>query len=710
MPDDGRRHVMLLLFSLTIFLGAVLLFSIQLIFARMALPLLGGAPAVWNTAMVFYQAVLLAGYGYAHWLTTRFSPRRQWWIHSGVLLVPLAFLPVAIPAGWEMPGEGNPVPWLLGLLAVAVGVPFFAVSATSPLLQRWFARTDHPAAADPYFLYAASNAGSLIGLLAYPLVIEPHSTLDQQSLSWAGGFALLAVASLACGRKARYAGVVEGQPPGRIGRGRKARWVLNGFVPSSLMLSVTTYISSEIAAVPLLWVLPLSLYLVSFMVVFARRPPIRHEVARRLLPPLLVAVTLVLATGATTPLPLLAALHLLACLLVALVCHGEIARDRPPASSLTEFYLWMSAGGVLGGVFNALIAPVAFDSIAEYPLMLVAAAGLAMPWVTLKWPDLAWAALPGAFAALAAPAWGMPVAFCIAAIGCFLLSRHGGRFALGLAGVLVASTLPSGQERRVIHEERSFFGLHRVEDDGRIRQLFHGKTIHGLQDPSRPRVPLSYYHPAGPLGRIFATDPGGPIGAVGLGAGALAAYGKPGQVIDFYEIDPVVAKIAADPRWFSYLSDSPATIRTILGDARVKLAQAPDEAYQLLVLDAYGSDSVPVHLLTREALQLYLRKLAPGGRIAIHISNLHLDLEPVIASLAADAGLACAGEDDDAVTDEDLADGRYPSRWMVLARQRAQLEPLLETGTWREIEARPGFDVWRDDHAAILPLLRAGGE
>lgn len=693
------------LFSLTIFVGAALLFLIQLIFARMVLPLLGGAPAVWNTATVFYQAVLLAGYGYAHWLTGRAGKKRQLGIHALVFAGGLACLPFALPGQAAPPTEGSPIPWLLGVLFLSVGLPFFAVSATSPLVQRWFSRTGHPDARDPYFLYAASNAGSLVGLLGYPLLVEPFLSLNGQAWAWLAGFALLAAGVVACGWRAGDEVEVRAPRKEAITPGRRRRWVLLALVPSSLMLSVTTYISSDIAAVPLLWVLPLSLYLASFMIVFARRTVIPHGLAKRALPLVLVGVVMVIATGATTPISLLASLHLFGGFVAALVCHGELARDRPAAESLTGFYFWMSLGGVLGGAFNALLAPVIFDGVAEYPLMLVAAAWLGMPSEKSGWQDLAWAAMPALLAFVLVKPLGPAAAFGGAAVACFLLSRRRARFALGLAGVLLVAGVMAGKADRVLLTERSFFGIHRVVDDGRFRRLFHGKTVHGLQDSTRPQVPLSYYHPEGPLGRIFAAGVNGPVGAVGLGAGALAAYGKPGQPIDFFEIDPVVVRIASDPRYFSYLSGSPAKVTVVLGDARLMLANAPDARYELLVLDAYGSDSVPVHLLSREALQLYLRKLAPGGRVAFHVSNLHLNLRPVVANLAHDAGLVCLAEDDEAVTDDEMAAGKFPSRWMIVARRVEDFGDLPKNGNWEVAEGDPAFPLWTDDHAAILPVL-----
>jgi hypothetical protein len=694
------------LFRLTIFLGAGLMFLVQLLFARMVLPLLGGAPAVWNTAMVFYQAVLLAGYGYAHLLASRFTPRRQVAVHAAVLLLAWLALPIAVRADAGPPAHEHPVPWLLGVLAMSVGLPFFAVSATSPLLQRWFAGSGHPAAADPYFLYAASNAGSLAGLLGYPLLVEPWLPTARQAGAWAGGFTVLALLMTLCGVLAAWRGketrVVEKREP--IPTARRLRWVLLAFVPSSLLLSVTTYVSSEIAAVPMLWVLPLALYLATFMIVFARRPLVPPAAARRFLAPLLVAVALVLALQATTPLLLLAGLHLVAFFIVVLVCHVDLAADRPPAAGLTEFYFWMSLGGVLGGAFNALLAPQVFDRLAEYPAMLVAVAALALPSRPLRRRDAIAVLLPGALAAALPGGIGHAGAFGLAAVACFLLSGNGRSMAIGLAGFFLATAVIDDRGTRVIRQQRSFFGVHRVEDDGRFRRLFHGRTVHGVQDRKHPGMPLGYYHPEGPLGRIIGAREHRRLSVVGLGAGAVAAYGRAGQTLDFYEIDPVVAEIARDPACFSYLSDSAASIRVILGDARLKLAEAAGEKYDLLVLDAYGSDSVPVHLLTREALQVYAARTAAGGWIAAHVSNLHLDLMPVLADLAADAGWVALGLDDDAVGDAEVIGGRYPSRWVVMARTRELLAPLLNADPgWRWLEG--GGGAWTDDHAPVLPLL-----
>ena len=731
----------LLLYSLTIFLSAALLFLVQLVFARMVLPLLGGSPSVWNTAMVFYQAVLLAGYAYAHFLSLRLPVRAQVIVHTIVLAVPALFLPFVVPASAHPPADANPIPWLLWLLTAAVGVPFFAVSTTSPLLQKWFAATEHPGARDPYFLYAASNTGSLLGLLGYPFFIEPNSTLQHQGIGWTIGYVVLVVFCLACGLIAwRHAkGTVENKPavPTRVNVGvaptwpRRLRWVVCAFVPSSLMLSVTAYISSDIATVPLLWVLPLAVYLITFILVFAQRTIIPHAVAQRVFPLALVPVVMAIATGSTTPMSLLLMLHLVAFFLAALVCHGEVARDRPPAEHLTEFYLWLSVGGVLGGAFNALLAPLIFDGVFEYHLALVAAAFLGVPRgdavraTRSRWLDVL---LPVGLALLAVvlllvigvqeeetrPVQTF-IVFGVPTLLCFLMSRRRFRFALGLAAVLLVSNAAPGRESLQLEAARSFFGVHRVTmDSGRkFHRLIHGKTIHGMQslDPAKRRVPLTYYHPSGPLGQIFAAWDGrlnGPIAAVGLGAGATAAYGKPGQELTFFEIDPVVKRIASDPKYFTYLSDSPARINVVLGDARLSLQSAADAHFQFIILDAYSSDSIPVHLITREALQLYLRKLAPEGLIALHISNLHMDLRPVVANLAHDAGMVCLLEDDSEPADEEIAAGKTQSQWALLARSESDLAPVLDDRRWRRDAGDPALRVWTYDYSSIVSVLNFG--
>ncbi len=736
---------MLILYAVTIFLGATLLFLVQPMFARMVLPLLGGAPAVWNTAMVFYQGALLAGYAYAHALSDRLGARlggrRLLVIHGAVLLLPLAVLPIGVPAGWTPPSDGNPIPWLITVLAVAVGLPFFAVSTSAPLLQRWFALTRHRAAADPYFLYAASNLGSMLALVSYPAVVEPYLRLSQQARLWGAGYGALVLLTAACGlcawRGQAAAPPVlaggSGSPPDEGPRPdgrRRLRWVLLSAVPSSLMLGVTTYLSTDIAAIPLLWVLPLALYLLTFILVFARRPPIPHAIAVELLPIVMLPLVLVLASRATGPLALVLPVHPLALFVVALVCHGELARDRPAPRHLTEFYLWMSVGGVLGGAFTALVAPLLFTSVLEYPLALVLGCLLARRPKALPSTG-AQRALDGLLP-LALAVFGVGLVrlvergapetahahiglvFGLLVLLCYAFSRRPVRFALGIGAVLVAAHAYRGEEGRLLYAERSFFGINRVtlDDSGRYFYLMHGTTLHGMQsrEPARRREPLAYFYPTGPLGQVFAAyravAPRHSVAVVGLGAGSIACHADPGQRWVFYEIDPAVERIARDARYFSFLRECVPGVPVILGDARLRLAAAPRAAYDLLILDAYSSDAPPLHLITREAVRLYLDRLAPGGLLVFNISNRHMDFEPVLGRLAADAGLTALVQDDAAVDDAEYARGKRPSQWVVMARQPADLAPLARDVRWQAPRVPPATALWTDDFAALVRTFR----
>ena len=753
---------MLVLCGAASFLSAALLFLVQPMFARAVLPRLGGAPAVWNTAMVCYQATLLLGYGYAHVTTRRLGPRRQATLHVVLLALGALALPISVPPGWAPPAEANPIPWLAALFTVSVGLPFFVVSATSPVLQSWLAGSGHPAARDPYRLYAVSNLGSVLALLAYPLIVERRLGLADQSRAWAGGYVLLvllmaaAAAALrrssprAGGRPAATApapGVTEpakidadtpGPPaaaggpaarpdaaPERLAAGRRFRWLLLALVPSSLTLSVTTFLSTDIAAIPLLWVVPLSLYLATFAVVFARRPLVPHRLAVEALPVVVSSLVLVLVARAHQPLGLVVPIHLVAFFVVALVCHGELARDRPEPGHLTAFYCWLSAGGALGGAFTALVAPLVFRSVTEYPLVLVLATLLpSRPAAAWEGPrqrtlDLALPLGLGALAALltrgleSSPepspgATGLLLGGCLLVVLGF--SRRPLRFALGLAVLLVVGALRPGPEGRVLLTERSFFGISRVTVDptGRYRMLLHGTTLHGMQalDPERRGEPLAYFSRSGPLGELLRAIGGTArtrsVAVVGLGTGSLACYGRPGERWTFYEIDPVVARIAGDPDYFTFLRDCPPELRLVLGDARLTLARSPDHGHGLIVLDAYSSDAPPMHLLTLEAVRLYLRKLAPGGVLAFNASNRQLDLVPVLGALGDAAGLATRTRDDAAVTPAEREHGKVESRWVLMARRPADLAGLERDPRWRPAIGRPGATPWTDDFSSLL--------
>lgn len=741
--------MLLVVFTISMFLSAALLFLVEPMLAKMMLPLLGGTPAVWNTCLVFYQAVLLAGYLYAH-LTMKWLGRRvQIGFHVVLVLLPLllvGLLPLHLPAGWEPPDQSNPAPWILAILLISVGLPFFTLSANAPIMQRWFGDSGHRHATDPYFLYAASNAGSLAGLLAYPLILEPTLRLSVQSQLWSYAYFLFAALTVTC------AALVWRMQPASVNSSadkveepaakgvwlERLRWIALAFVPSSLMLGVTTALTTDVPAIPLFWVLPLALYLMSFVLVFAKRPPISHEWVVKRLPFLILSALIPMVSQTKFPFAVLLVLYLLVLFGVAIVFHGELAMSRPRSTRLTEFYLWISFGGVLGGIFNSLVAPVAFHSVMEFPLVLILAASL-RPVIELKPVKSAatrWARREDLLLPLALGLSMVIVILGLARLGlkpghlltilifgysslwCLSFGNRRLRYAAGLTAMWIASWLYAGPFGHILDTERSFFGVSRVTNDasGKLRYLFHGGTIHGIQnlDPAISREPLAYYGKNGPAGQIFRAEqarmPQGDWAIVGLGAGAMACYLQPGQTLTYYEIDPLVARLAANPRYFTFLEQCAPQARIVLGDARLKLRDAPDGAYELIILDAFSGDAIPMHLLTREALALYQRKLAPGGILAFHISNLYLQLAPTLGDLAHDAHLACMIEDDTAVTQAQIDAGTFPSTWIVMARSQADLTNLIggtaTSARWVPVQVRPGASVWTDDYSNILSVIK----
>ena len=729
---------MQLLFALTLLVSATLLFLIEPMFAKMVLPRLGGSPAVWNTCMVFYQAVLLAGYLYAHLTIRWLGVRRQAAFHVLVLLLPLMVLPIMVRDAWTPATSSvHPIAVLLLLLSLSVGLPFLVVSASAPMLQSWFSETGHPAAKDPYFLYAASNLGSMVALLGYPLLIEPTLRLAQQSWTWTAGYGLLVLLTAACAvilwRSPRPAEATAATEPeegesGGVTLGRRMRWLALSFVPSSMLLGVTTYISTDIAAVPLVWVIPLVLYLLTFVLVFARRRLLPHPAMLVVQPFLLVFVAAAYYQWASGWTAARFGLHLAVFFVTAMVCHGELAADRPAARRLTEFYLWMSLGGVLGGLFNALLAPLVFPTVVEYPLVIVAAC-LVRPLTRRLTATIPWFLHPSLLAtvvmlaAVLAQARNVHIVaglsievwiLAAAGLAAFGLSDRPRWFGSALACVFLIGLFFSGKSQGVLHLERSFFGVFRIAQELKSNRvtLFHGSTIHGIQsrDPKLRLVPASYYHRSGPLGQILASRSDAHkrhLAVVGLGTGTIAAYGTPGQEITFYEIDPAVERLARDTRFFTYLSDSKATIRVVLGDARLSLVHAANHYYDVIVLDAFTSDAIPLHLMTRESLALYLRKLAPGGVLALHISNRHMDLAPVLGRLAEDAqATALIGSDRSRdITKAQRREGKFSSTWVVLARKPEDLGGLLDDTRWEDIEVPKGTPLWTDDFSNILSVL-----
>ena len=732
----GRASALVWVFGGTLFLSAALLFMVEPAFAKMVLPYLGGSPAVWNTCVVFFQAAMLAGYGYAHLLSRRLPIRAQIAIHLSLALAVSLLLPIAIPAGWAPPVDRTPVPSLLFLLLVAVGGPFFVVSSTAPLLQHWFSQTRDRSASDPYFLYAASNLGSITALLAYPSIVEPTWSLTQQRLAWSGAYAAFIVAVLACAVAALRSGRTESplattavkdavhdgavRP---VNWRRRLRWLALAFVPSSLMLGVTTFVSTDVAAVPLLWVVPLTLYLLSFVVAFSSKPLISQRVAGTVAAVAIPIVVLSTVAGITMPVPVLIPLHLTGFFAFALLLHRQLADDRPDPRALTSFYLWISLGGLLGGVFNTLVSPVVFTGIAEYPLMVLAICVLrpspaqgdrARSYRDLLIPLMLGGLLAAIMAAVRADLIGTaPLAIGLGLLAALYRAAMTTRFRLtaGVALMLVASLLFGPSAGDVLHAERTFFGVMRVRhDDGGLRRhtLLHGNTLHGEQalDSVGRREPLSYYHRGGPIGQVMASVSdrlqAGRIGVVGLGAGSLAAYAQPGQRWTFYEIDPAVERIAGSPEYFTYLSDCGAACSVVLGDARLSLARS-QEQFDLLILDAFSSDAIPVHLITREALQIYFDRLSQSGIIAFHVSNRHLDLRPILGALAADLGVQAITQFDGR---QDKVRGHLPSTWLVMARQPDALDRLKADPRWKA--PRVGPEVWTDDFSNVFKALIAG--
>ncbi|MBY0230943.1 MAG: hypothetical protein K2W96_16780 [Gemmataceae bacterium] len=950
--------VMLGVFALTLFLSASLLFLVEPMIGKMMLPLLGGTPAVWNTCMLFFQVVLLAGYAYAHWTTKHLGPRKQAVLHLGVLLLPLLFFlvngPLTVNQSLIAGREANPVLALLVVLSVTVGVPMFVICTSAPVLQRWFAATDHPAARDPYFLYGASNLGSMLGLMGYPFFIEPAFTLAVQRHYWAWGYAGLvgltalcawfmwrsrpAASRAAAGTAPSTAvtpakeGVAKAPAPSAaadlldreaapITWMRRLRWITLALVPSSLMLGATTYITTDIASMPFLWVLPLSLYLLTFIIVFAVFSPMTqnafvavgvwalagflgfwltpqffssdsiirmaimlgslaaigwafmifslrdkeliHHVMVMIMPLLvLLLLFLMLAEIGGTSIWAKIALHLATFFVVSMVCHGEMARDRPAPQHLTEFFLLMSVGGVLGGLFNALVAPMVFNSVIEYQMMmmvaclLVPALGASRDSLWARRADLAlgtvfigvgglllwmfwlefdempsWKDLPlghwGQALALLVPAlafgaaaawqgwgtppsepgekpqkhwadrvldvalplgllvlvlglyWGLPargvrsrvasfaavlgletdqfrniLTFGLPAVLCYTFVERSVRFGLGVGAILLAAGMSQAIKEGAIYQDRSFFGVLKVEDgwskypeDGsftarwprdyfRVTRLVHGTTLHGKQfdEPALRNLPSSYYHSTGPVGqlmRAYNRDPKRGIAVIGLGTGTTAVYALRGQTLDYFDIDSVVVDIAFDTnRFFTYVEDAEdrgVDVNMVLGDARLTFdpsgsrprmkplrkrqgepvparklhdrSLTGDMKYGLIFADAFSSDAIPVHLLTKEAVAIYLRRLLEDGVICVHISNRYLDLQPVLANIV--EALRKEGVRDEkgelleAVPDlvgyhmsddDETAPGKSRSHWIAISRSKKHLEKLWHIPLWQEDE------------------------
>jgi SAM-dependent methyltransferase len=665
-----------LLLVATLVLSAFLLFCFQPLVGKMVLPFFGGSASVWTTAVLFFQLMLLAGYFYADRLVRIRSLSAQRILHTGLMVAALFFLPVRFSGNNLIDDTySHPALWeLLGLLQTA-GVPYFVICTTAPLLQSWFARADDLSGRDPFYLYAASNAGSLLALMVYPLVVEPSLGVRDQSVYWMAGYMVLiafcAVLSIVLKNQSTLLQLSNAGAASRPDPKTRAYWVAAAFVPSGLMLAVTTHISINLVPMPLVWTLPLAVYLATFIVAFGRRIRLSSQrVAQLSLP---VIVLLCPVVGLRVPVVLaidivLIAVHLVLLFAGGLMCHTALAERRPDRRYLTEYYLCIAFGGAMGGVFAAVVAPVTFTSIFEYPLLLALAV----------------------FFRQGSGKWRWIVA---TALACLILG-----YALYLPTVL-------GEKGEVVYATRNFFGIKRVVDTSTERRLLHGDTLHGVEnrDPGAAGEPTIYYRRAGPLGDVMemmGDRSGQRVGVVGLGAGAIAAYAGADRHVTFFEVDPAVESIAA--QYFTFLTRCAQQCAVVSGDGRLAIARSPEAQFDLIVLDAFSSDVIPPHLVSRDALEVYLSRLKPNGVILFHASNRYLRVKDLLSALVADAGLPSLLRDD---RGRDAAGGS-DSVWLAAAKSSETLENLRSLNTWTAAPRPRDVRVWSDDYSSLVNLLQ----
>ena len=711
------------LFAVAVFVSASLIFVVQPMLARMILPRLGGSSMVWNTCLVFFQAALLAGYFYADLLQRIGSLHRQMLVHLAVLAVGALALPLRISGLLGDPWMSSPALWLVASLALSIGAPFAALSATAPLIQAWYGRLHHAQGGNPYVLYAASNLGSLLALLAYPLLVEPFARLGGQSAGWSvgyGAFAAIVAVMVGLAWKQRAdATLVRAAAPPTTWR-QRLTWMALAAAPSSLLLGVTGHISADIASAPFLWVAPLALYLVTFIVAFEGRTGTLFEDLTPLLRTILVPEALLLfAIPGVHPLIQLP-IHLAAFFFTAQVCAYALARRRPPAARLTEFFLWLSVGGVIGGAFNALVAPLIFNGVWEYPVVLILAC-LATPGTRqrLTFYERGWVgvSLICAVVLLLPLPIGREVKAALLltpAICAFLLRSHTKALVLVLAALAIGSYVPH-LLRNDVRAYRSFFGVVQVKTTaeagvGAVRVMVHGSTLHGAQrlDPALRCKPTTYYTPNTPIGQAFgieqARHPALSMATVGLGTGTVAAFVRPTDRLTFFEIDPLIARLASDPRQFAYIdgcAKGPVDIE--LGDARLQLDKAASGAFDLLLVDAFSSDSVPTHLMTVQSMRTYLRVLKPGGVAVVHLSNRNLALLPPAAAAVRAAGGVPLEQLFMASGSDTYAESS--SHVMIFAHDAATLAPYSASGKW--FEPTHKGRAWTDDYTNIVGAMIA---
>jgi hypothetical protein len=737
-PSASRNRLVLTVYTSAIFVSALLLFSVQPLFTKMVLPRLGGSPAVWSVAMVFFQSLLLAGYSYAHFLMQVRNRAIPVAVHLVLLVLALLTLPLSIAGGFGEPPNSGYAFWLLALFAVSIGLPFFALAANNPLLQAWFVRTGHPAGPDPYFLYASSNIGSFLALLSYPVLLEPMFTLRTQNLIWTGGYGLLIVLIAGCGvlllrSPARNLADMQTEqteapaPPWML----RGRWIFLAAVPSGLLIAVTAHISTDVAAAPLLWVLPLSLYLLTWVLVFQSRPLLPHKWMLLAQPVAIAGVVVLLAIGGEQNLLPTLGGHLLCFFVIAMACHGELARTRPASKYLTGFYVALSFGGMLGGLFAGLIAPFTFSWVAEYPILLALAA-LCRPcggderlprWSRWYWAFLA--VLAGALIVLSYSTgktslwledrriWVAGSVGVLAALLALALNASRWKiFATVVVALVLIRVYPADGGR--VDTVRSFFGVHKivVTPHGQYHVLMHGTTIHGAEKfqnndgtpvAGRPE-PITYYYKDGGIGQAITAireRKGTPlrVAVIGVGSGTLACASEPGETWKFFEIDQTMVDTARDPKYFTYIQNCEPDLKPVIGDARLTFAKEPDGAYDLIIVDAYSSDAIPIHLATEQAMKIYKDKLAPQGAVVMHVSNRHLELASVIVGIADANDLKSWVYSEDSGRDDEYI---FATSVVVSAREEADVGKLASSDQWAETEADAKQRVWTDDYSNVL--------
>jgi hypothetical protein len=693
--------------------------------------------------MVFYQSILFLGYLYAHYLSTRFSHHRQIQIHTALILISFLALPLALPENTFPPTDSNPTFWLFWTLFLAIGLPFFVVSTTAPLIQKWFVHVGHHTSHDPYYLYAASNTGSLIALLSYPFLLEPNIGLNSQKSYWSIGYMLLCLFIAGCAvilwksqQKTELPHIEKTDPQSlknELGLATKLHWLVLALVPSSLLLGLTNFISTDIASVPLLWIIPLTLYLLSFVIVFSKWNDRIHPVMIKLQPIFLLPfIAYAFINPADLPYWAYLILHLIAFFFAVMVCHGELAKRRPHTRHLTTYYLIMSLAGMLGGMFNTFVAPFVFNAVYEYPIMIVAALLLRprlnlslnkglifqviIPALLIIIGIILKAMIPDLLLYFDVIVITLIVFTCLT----YLLRTRPAGFALMTGAVIFLALSLHSLSSHTIFQQRTFFGVLAVreavltDEQGRperYHELFHGTTKHGAQRlaANLSKIPLTYYSRPGPMGQLFTeydnVDQTWSIGVVGLGAGALACYAKDQQTWTLYEIDPLVVDIANNPSYFSYLSQCASKAKLQIGDARLSLEKEADKHFDLLIMDAFSSDSVPTHLLTREALELYFKKLKPSGILAFHMTNRHLSLKKVLSINAESLHLAALLQE---FTPQQEVPLVVSTDWVVMAKHPDTLDPLRlsRLGSWQKLPLYFDMKPWTDDFTNIVSIWK----